>query len=207
MVEEQIERRGISNPRVLDAMRKVPRQHFVPKSQVPFAYMDGPLPIGSSQTISQPYIVALMTSLLQLEGSEIVLEIGTGCGYQAAILAELAKKVHTVEYIQALAENARNNLKALNYANVEVHQGDGSRGWPEAAPYQGILVTAAAPEVPEPLMDQLDNGGRLVIPVGGRWGQTLQLWEKTGSHFEQEEILPVVFVPLRGAHGWKVDEW
>lgn len=207
MVEEQIKRRGISNSRVLDAMLRVPRQYFVPKSQAPFAFMDGPLPIGSSQTISQPYIVALMTSLLQLEGNETVLEIGTGSGYQAAILAKLAKHVHTIEFIPLLADTARNNLSSLKFTNVDVHQGDGTLGWPDAAPYDGIIVTAAAPEVPKPLLEQLGNGGRLVIPVGGRWGQTLQKWERSGAHFDYEDILPVVFVPLRGAHGWKADEW
>lgn len=207
MVEEQIKQRGISDPLVLEAMRRVPRHKFVPRTQAPFAFMDGPLPIGNAQTISQPYIVALMTSLLGLRGKENVLEIGTGSGYQAAILSTLSKKVHTVEFISVLAETAQDNLIHLGFSNVEVHQGDGTLGWPEAAPYDGIVVTAAAPKVPEPLLEQLGNHGRLVIPIGGRWGQMLQLWERNGVHYEHEDILPVVFVPLRGEHGWKENEW
>lgn len=207
MVEEQIRQRGISNARVLEAMRQVPRHRFIPKEQAAFAFMDGPLPIGSSQTISQPYIVALMTSLLQLEGDETVLEIGTGSGYQAAILSRLCRTVHTVEFIHPLAETSRKHLADLGYDNVQVHEGDGTLGWPDAAPYTGIMVTAAAPEVPGPLLKQLADGGRLVIPIGGRWGQTLQLWERSGEYTEHEDILPVVFVPLRGTHGWKAEEW
>lgn len=207
MVEEQIRQRGIHNARVLEVMRHVPRQRFVPKEQAAFAFMDGPLPIGSSQTISQPYIVALMTSLLQLKEDETVLEIGTGSGYQAAILSRLCRTVHTVEFIHLLAETSRKHLADLGFDNVEVHEGDGTLGWPDAAPYDGIMITAAAPEVPGPLLEQLADGGRLVIPIGGHWGQTLQLWEKTGDLYDHEDILPVVFVPLRGIHGWKADEW
>ncbi len=207
MVSEQIERRGLRSARLLEAFRKVPRHVFVPAECRKNAYDDGPLPIGDAQTISQPYIVALMTNLLQLNGDETVLEIGTGSGYQAGILAELARSVHTVERHARLAERAQQTLASLGYANVFCHSGDGSLGWPEAAPYQGILVTAAAPCPPQPLLDQLADGGRLVIPVGDRAGQDLQVWERRGSRLEPESILPVCFVPLRGTYGWKEAEW
>jgi protein-L-isoaspartate(D-aspartate) O-methyltransferase len=171
------------------------------------AYDDSPLPIGSGQTISQPYIVALMTSLVALQGDEIVLEIGTGSGYQAAVLACLAKTVHTIERHAALAGWAGSTLEDLAYKNVFVHLGDGSLGWPDAAPYQAIIVTAAAPRPPQPLLDQLDEGGRLVIPVGERRLQDLQVWQREGEHFTWETIIPVAFVPMRGEHGWKEDQW
>ncbi len=207
MVDTQIVPRGIHTPSVLGAMRSVPRHLFLPPNMLPYAYSDGPLPIGCSQTISQPYIVALMTDLLHLEGNETVLEIGTGSGYQAAVLACLAKTVHTIERHAALAEEAAQRLAELGYDNVYVHTGDGTLGWPDAAPYASILVTAAAPHPPEPLLDQLADGGRLVIPVGS-WGtQILQVWTKRKKKVEFEDVLAVAFVPLRGKHGWKDGEW
>jgi protein-L-isoaspartate(D-aspartate) O-methyltransferase len=207
MVSEQIARRGLQSPRLLEAFRSVPRHSFVPPDCQKNAYDDGPLPIGIGQTISQPYIVALMTSLLALEGDENVLEIGTGSGYQAAVLSRLAKTVHTIERHVPLAEHASEILSTLGYANIFVHTGDGTRGWPDDAPYQGILVTAAAPSPPQPLLDQLSEGGRLVIPVGDHYGQDLQVWERRDGKFEPESIIPVVFVPLRGEFGWKDEEW
>ncbi|MCK5314294.1 MAG: protein-L-isoaspartate(D-aspartate) O-methyltransferase, partial [Anaerolineales bacterium] len=167
----------------------------------------GPLPIGSSQTISQPYIVALMTQMLRLEGDETVLEVGTGSGYQAAILAYLASVVHTIERHAELAEHASQVLSSLELTNVHVHISDGSLGLPEFAPYQAILVTAAAPEVPQTLLSQLDDGGRLVLPVGGRLGQVLERWERRGSEYTSESLVPVAFVPLRGRYGWQEGEW
>ena len=206
MVEDQLVWRGIHDPRLLEAMRSVPRHCFVPEEYRDMAYSDGPLPIGTGQTISQPYIVALMSESVALKGSEKVLEVGTGSGYQAAILANLAREVHTIERHISLAEQARLVLEELGYKNITVHTGDGSKGLPDHAPYQAIVVTASAPKVPKPLLDQLDEGGRLILPVGDRWGgQTLQLWERHGAKFEYEAILPVAFVPLRGEYGWKED--
>ncbi len=202
MVSEQLIERGICNVRVLDAMRWVPREVFVPHQYSHLSYADGPLPIDERQTISQPYIVALMTELLELEGEENVLEVGTGSGYQAAILGCLARRVHSIERFRRLAEQAEERLKKLGLDNVTVHVGDGSLGWPEAAPYHSILVTAAAPQAPQPLLDQLVDGGRLVIPVGGSGNQVLETWQKQGPDFDREAILPVAFVPLRGKHGW-----
>jgi len=207
MVAEQIEARGVHDKRVLAAMRSVPRWDFVPAELRGSATEDCPLPIGNGQTISQPYIVALMTELLHLNGEETVLEVGTGSGYQAAILSLLAKEVHTMEYLPSLAEHALERLANLEYANVHVHSGDGSTGLAAFAPYGGILVTAACPQPPPALLDQLADGGRLILPVGGHWGQMLQCWEKRGSSFEHEDILPVAFVPLRGSYGWKESEW
>lgn len=207
MVDEQLRRRGINEPRLLQAMLKVPRHRFVPPEHRHLAYVDGPLPIGAGQTISQPYIVALMTQLLLLEGNEKVLEVGTGSGYQAAILAELTREVHTIERHAELAEGAKRILKELGYQNIHVHVGDGSLGLAEFAPYQAILVTAAAPKAPPALLEQLDEGGRLVIPVGGQWGQMLERWTRCGQRYEQEEFVPVAFVPLRGEAGWKEDRW
>lgn len=207
MVNEQIARRGINDPRLLEAFRRVPRHRFVPLDSRPQAYRDGPLPIGAGQTISQPYIVALMTDLLRLDGTQRVLEIGTGSGYQAAILGELARSVHTVERLPELAERAAALLRELGYTNIHVHTGDGSLGWPEAAPYDGILVTAAAPRAPDPLLEQLAPGGRLVAPVGGRAGQELQIWTRTPCGLEMESEIPVAFVPLRGKEGWREEDW
>ena len=202
MVDRQIKRRGIRDERVLEAMLAIPRHSFVPPEQEHLAYIDAPLPIGSKQTISQPYIVALMTELLSLKGDETVLEIGTGSGYQAAILAYLSKKVISVERIPELAEKARSLLQAQHLDNIEVIEGDGSCGVDEQAPYQAIIVTAAAPEVPDPLKDQLDNGGRLVVPVGSRAGQILELWVREGQELVCKKLTPVAFVPLIGEHAW-----
>jgi len=203
MARWQIERRGILTPRVLAAFRSVPRHRFVRREDWPDAYEDRPLPIGLGQTISQPYIVALMTDLLRLQGGETVLEIGTGSGYQAAILSLLAGQVHTIERHELLAERARQVLESLGLRNVSVHTADGSLGWPEAAPYGGILVTAAAPAVPAPLLEQLAEGGRLVLPVGPSGYQVLQVWQREGEAWTHEEVIPVAFVPLRGQYGWK----
>lgn len=207
MVYEQIERRGIRHPGVLNAMRTVPRHLFVPYELRDHAYEDGALGIGSGQTISQPYIVALMTSLLVLGGDENILEVGTGSGYQAAILSYLGRTVHTVERHGELAKEAAYRLYNLGIDNVIVHEGDGSLGWPENAPYQAILVTAAAPVLPETLAEQLDEGGRLVIPVGPRGKQELQRWQRERGRLDYESIIPVAFVPLRGNYGWREEEW
>ena len=202
MVDRQIMRRGIRDERVLEAMLAIPRHSFVPPDQEHLAYIDAPLPIGSKQTISQPYIVALMTELLSLKGEETVLEIGTGSGYQTAILAYLSKKVISVERIPELAEKARSLLQAQHLDNIEVIEGDGSCGVAEQAPYQAIIVTAAAPDVPDPLKGQLDNGGRLVVPVGSRAGQILELWVREGQELVCKKLTPVAFVPLIGEHAW-----
>ena len=203
MVESQIKRRGINNERVLQAFRTIPRHFFVPEEYQTGAYADHPLPIGNEQTISQPYIVALMTSHLNLTGDEKVLEIGTGSGYQTAILANLAKEVHSVERISQLSDLAKRNLRVLEMDNIYLHVGDGSLGWADAAPYDRILITAAAPEIPEIIIEQLKVSGRIVGPVGGRWRQMLEVWVKEKKRIKKEQILPVVFVPLRGAHGWQ----
>jgi protein-L-isoaspartate(D-aspartate) O-methyltransferase len=201
MVRDQIAARGIVDARLLAAFERVPRHLFVDAGLWGEAYEDHPLPIGEGQTISQPYIVALMTSLLELTGDERVLEVGTGCGYQAAILAELAREVHTIEYLPGLASQAAQTLSRLGYGAVHVHVGDGSLGWPSAAPFDAVLVAAAAPKVPPPLLAQLADEGRLVLPVGNRGLQQLEVWEKNGETFHREVIIPVVFVPLRGAYG------
>ncbi|HIP95704.1 MAG TPA: protein-L-isoaspartate(D-aspartate) O-methyltransferase [Anaerolineae bacterium] len=202
MVRSQIEARGIRDPRVLAAMRQVPRHLFVPVHMRGAAYRDTPLPIGEGQTISQPYIVALMTEMLELTGEERVLEIGTGSGYQAAILGLLAREVYTVERLPDLARNAEEVLCQLGYTNVHVRVGDGTLGWPEHAPYEAIIVTAASPEIPSPLLDQLADGGRLVVPVGPRWTQTLVRVRREGDRFRKEYLTSVAFVPLVGEHGW-----
>lgn len=203
MVERQLRGRGISDRRVLEAFETVPRHFFVPEEYRHLAYEDGPLPIGFSQTISQPFIVAYMTQLLDLTGNERVLEVGTGSGYQAAILSALTAEVHTIELIPALAERARKTLEQLGVTNVSIHIGDGSLGWEEAAPYDAILVTAAGPRVPPPLLKQLADGGRMVLPVGERGAQVLELWRREGEKFTHETLLPVAFVPLRGREGLK----
>lgn len=207
MIEDQFLTRDIYDERVLEAMRRVPRHLFIPEEYRHLAYSDCPVPIGQSQTISQPYIVALMTQMLSLRGDEAVLEIGTGSGYQAAVLSRLAREVHTVERFARLASQAAEALQRLGYGNVHVHVGDGSLGWPEFAPYQGIIATAAAPKVPPPLLEQLAEGGRLVLPVGGRGGQYLERWVRVGEDFKRERGAPVAFVPMVGAHGWEEDEW
>jgi protein-L-isoaspartate(D-aspartate) O-methyltransferase len=207
MVEDQFVKRDIYDERVLEAMLATPRHRFIPPEYQHMAYADCPLPIGHNQTISQPYIVALMTQMLQLGGREIVLEIGTGSGYQAAVLSLLAREVHTIERYSDLASSAAEILGALGIANVYFHVGDGSRGWVENAPYQGIIATAAAPRVPPPLLEQLDNGGRLVLPVGGRGAQYLERWIRQGEDNSREKIAPVAFVPMLGEFGWADDAW
>jgi protein-L-isoaspartate(D-aspartate) O-methyltransferase len=207
MVNGQLARRGLKDPHVLTAFAAVPRHLFVPEECRPAAYEDRPLPIGHFQTISQPYIVALMTDLLKLRGEERVLEIGTGSGYQAAILARLTAEVHSVEYIPELATRAKKILKELGIENVHVHIGDGSLGWPEAAPYGGILVAAAAPDASKALLQQLEDGGHLVIPVGGKGAQNLEVWERKGDTFKSRIETTVAFVPLRGEQGWDSQEW
>jgi protein-L-isoaspartate(D-aspartate) O-methyltransferase len=203
MVAEQLAGRGIHDPRVLTVMGSVLRQYFIPADDFVWAYADGPLPIGYGQTISQPYIVALMTELLAPQPTDRVLEVGGGCGYQAAVLGALAKEVHTVELIPELAHQAGKTLSDLGYTHIHVHAGDGSLGWPETAPYNRILVAAAAPHVPQPLLDQLAEDGQLVIPVGSRKVQHLEVWKRIGKEFNCRLSLEVCFVPLRGQFGWK----
>jgi len=207
MVEEQFLSRGITDARVLEAMLRVPRHVFVPEEHRQLAYRDSPLPIGQSQTISQPYIVALMTQMLGLEGHESVLEIGTGSGYQAAVLSQVAREVHTVERHGNLTKQALACINALDIKNVTLHVGDGTRGWPANAPYDAIIATAAAPKVPKPLLNQLADGGRLVIPVGGRIGQYLESWNREGDEYSHTRTVAVAFVPLLGEFGWKDDAW
>lgn len=197
MVEIQIRPRGITDPAVLRAMETVPRHRFVPPEYRYQAYADHPLPIGHNQTISQPYIVALMTQLLRVGSGDRVLEIGTGCGYQAAVLAEIVGEVYTVEVVPELAEEASRRLEEMSYHNVQVRSADGYNGWPEHAPYDGIIVTAAASEVPPPLVEQLAEGGRLVIPVGVPRGfQNLWLLVKEGERVRRADYGGVLFVPL-----------
>jgi protein-L-isoaspartate(D-aspartate) O-methyltransferase len=204
MVATQIEARGITDPLVLDAMRTVPRERFVPESLAKFAYDDGPLPIGSGQTISQPYIVAAMTAAVALKPGARALEIGTGSGYGAAVLSRIAAEVYTVERVGALAEASRGRLAELGYANVHVLEGDGSLGWAEHAPYDAILVTAGGPRVPKALLHQLAVGGRLIMPVGGatRMQRLVRVTRTEVHEYEYEDLEEVAFVPLIGAEGW-----
>jgi len=197
MIETQIKARGIKDKRLLEAMFKVKRHLFVPAHFQNLAYSDRPLPIGEGQTISQPYIVAIMTELLNLNGDEKVLEIGTGSGYQAAILAELAKEVYTIEILKLLAEQSEKILNDLGYKNIVVKCGDGYRGWEEHAPFDAIIVTCAPPYIPQPLFDQLAEGGRMIIPVGTLW-QELKLLEKVNAQIKTINIIPVRFVPMTG---------
>jgi protein-L-isoaspartate(D-aspartate) O-methyltransferase len=197
MVRDQVEARGVRDARTLAAMRKVPRHELVPAEMRSRAYEDRPLPIGHEQTISQPYIVAFMTEALGLRGGETVLEVGTGSGYQAAVLAEIAARVYTIEIVAPLAERARADLARLGYRNIQVRAGDGYQGWPEAAPFDAIIVTAAAPRIPEPLLAQLKDGGRLVLPVGED-DQSLVVIVRTGDRFIEQTVLPVRFVPMTG---------
>jgi protein-L-isoaspartate(D-aspartate) O-methyltransferase len=199
MVTRQIKARGIKDQRVLTAMEKIPRHLFIPQEGQRHAYDDSPVPIGEGQTISQPYIVALMTDALKLKGSEKVLEIGTGSGYQAAVLAELAREVYTIEIVDVLAKRAGKTLKELGYKNVHVRSGDGYLGWPEAAPFDAIIITCAPERIPQPLINQLKDGGRLVVPVGPE-GQTqeLVLLEKAGGKANRTSLGPVIFVPMTG---------
>lgn len=203
MVDDQIVGRGVKDERVLAALRRVPRHEFLPEAIRGMAYADNALPLGEGQTMSQPYMVAIMTELLGLTGAERVLEIGTGSGYQAAILAELCSKVYTVERVKSLAEKARATLDRLGYQNVAIKIYDGTYGWKEMAPFDAIMVTAGAPEIPAPLVEQLKDGGRMVIPVGERYGQTLLKVVKTAEGPITERSIPCVFVPLIGNHGWK----
>jgi protein-L-isoaspartate(D-aspartate) O-methyltransferase len=205
MVERQLRRRGISDERVLAAMGRVPRELFLPENMRRYAYDDSALPIGHRQTISQPFVVATICSLLALEGDERVLDVGTGSGYQAAVLAELAAEVVTIERIPALADAARARLAEAGYGDVEVHVGDGSTGVPERAPFDGIAVAAAAPSVPPALYDQLADGGRLVVPRGSRRGQELVLVVRTPSAPVERRSIPVRFVPLVGDEGFGDD--
>lgn len=202
MVETQLERRDITDSRVLDAFRKVPRHMFVKESQEQDAYGDNPLQIGFGQTISQPYMVALMTQCLELKGNEKVLEIGTGSGYQTAILAELAKEIYSIERHEELYLNAKKILDQLGYTNIHINTGDGTLGRKEESPFDGIIVTAGAPNVPKTLKDQLADGGRLVIPVGSKYSQTIIVVKREGKKFRESEVCGCVFVPLVGKYGW-----
>ena len=201
MVAEQIEARGVKNEKVLQAMGKVPRHKFVPENLIPHAYEDNPLPIGFGQTISQPYIVALMTELLEPEGRDKVLEVGTGSGYQAAVLSEIVDEVYTIEIFEELGTSVKERLEDLGYDNVKVKIADGYYGWPEHAPFDNIIVTCAASHIPPPLIQQLKEGGKMCIPVGSVfWTQNLMLVEKKDGKIISRNILPVRFVPLLGEH-------
>jgi protein-L-isoaspartate(D-aspartate) O-methyltransferase len=198
MVKEQIVMRGVVEERVLAAMRKVPREEFVPAEFRAESYTDRPLPIGYDQTISQPFIVAFMTEKLRSKPTDRVLEIGTGSGYQAAILAELVAEVYSIEIIEPLAKNAEATLQRLGYKNVHVKAGDGYKGWPEHAPFDSVIVTCAPERVPSALIDQLKEGGRMIIPVGAKFAQELYLLERKNGRLEQSAVLPVRFVPMAG---------
>jgi protein-L-isoaspartate(D-aspartate) O-methyltransferase len=202
MVETQLKARGITDERVLEAFRAVPRHRFVPPEQQPEAYTDHPLPIGEGQTISQPYMVALMASCLRLRGTERVLEVGAGSGYSTAILSLLAREVFAIERLPQLLDAARERLEALNRRNVRWSGANGSMGWPEHAPYQGILVSAAAPQLPLPLLEQLDEGAWLVVPIGPPEGQLLVEAQKRRGRVRQRSVAACSFVPLVGTHGW-----
>lgn len=202
MVVDQLMTRGIRDPRVISVFELTPRHVFVPEEERQWSYDDYPLPIGFGQTISQPYIVALMTQSLGLTGSEKVLEVGTGSGYQAAILSQLAAQVHTIEIIPELTDRARTTFADLGIGNINTHVGDGSVGLQQHAPFDAIIVTAAAPRVPHLLLEQLNDGGRLIIPVGSKGYQELELWTRSGTAFTTRTIIPVAFVPLRGEQGW-----
>ncbi len=203
MVDEQIIARGVKDERVLAAMRKVPRHLFIPEAIRGMAYADNALPLGENQTISQPYIVALMTELLELKGPERILEIGTGSGYQTAILAELCSKVYTVERIKTLADRARATLDLLGYKMVASKVYDGTYGWKEMGPFDAIMVTASAPDIPTPLVEQLKPDGRMIIPVGERYGQQLVKIIRTSDGITTQKSIPCMFVPLIGNHAWK----
>src|SRR5215471_11395892 len=196
MVEQQLKPRGINDVRVLAAMAKVPREEFIPVDARAGAYEDGPLPIGYDQTISQPYVVAFMTEQLRPKQGDRVLEIGSGSGYQAAILAELMAEVYTMEIVGPLAKTAEATLQRLGYQNVHIKVGDGYKGWPEEAPFDAIIVTCAPENVPQPIVDQLKDGGRMVIPVGERFAQQLYLLEKKNGQLKESATLPVRFVPM-----------
>ena len=203
MVKTQLIPRGIRDRRVLDAMERVPRHLFVDSATIDNAYSDMALPIGEGQTISQPYMVAVMTELLELKGAEKVLEIGTGSGYQAAVLAELSQDVYTIERIAALAEKAKRKFQDLSYLNIRIKSDDGTLGWPEEAPFDRIIITAGSPEIPMPLIEQLAEGGIIVIPVGDLYSQQLLKYRKSGQNPIIEYHTPCVFVPLIGQYGWQ----
>jgi protein-L-isoaspartate(D-aspartate) O-methyltransferase len=198
MVEHKIAGRGVRAHLVLEAMRAVPREAFLPQHLREFAYEDSPLPIADGQTISQPYIVAFMTEKLDPQPKDRVLEIGTGSGYQAAVLAELVAQVYTIEIVEPLAQRAKADLQRLGYTNVLVRAGDGYKGWPDAAPFDAIIVTCAPDKVPQPLTEQLKDGGRMIIPIGEIWDQKLVLLHKRGERLEKTVVLPVRFVPMTG---------
>lgn len=202
MVEEQLIPRGIKNPDVLKAFYKIERHRFIPGNLSNSAYADFPLPIGEDQTISQPYIVALMTECLDLSSEEKVLEIGTGSGYQTAILAELARETYSVERFATLAKRAQDILSELGYKNIKIKVGDGSLGWEEVAPFDRIIITAASPKIPIPLIDQLSDNGKLILPLGESFSQVLTLVEKKEGKLKAIDICGCVFVPLIGKHGW-----
>ncbi|HTB91395.1 MAG TPA: protein-L-isoaspartate(D-aspartate) O-methyltransferase [Candidatus Sulfotelmatobacter sp.] len=203
MIENQIRKRGVTNERVLSAIAAVPRHEFLPPFWINRAYADEPLPIGHGQTISQPYMVAAMVAALSLAGAENVLEIGTGCGYQAAVLSLLAREVHTVELLPDLAQSAAERLQRLGYANVQVHAGDGTLGWIAQSPYNAILIAAAAPSIPEPLLQQLAEGGRLIAPVGDLDKQELQVIIRREGKSLSKPGGACRFVPLMGEYGWR----
>jgi protein-L-isoaspartate(D-aspartate) O-methyltransferase len=207
MVDVQIARRGIRDRNVLEVMRRVPREAFVAPGTEEFAYEDGPLPIGEGQTISQPYIVALMLEAAELKPGDCVLEVGAGSGYAAAVMSRIAAKVHAIERHASLAEAAQRRIEMLGYDNIELHVDDGTRGWPEAAPFDAILVAASAPDVPRTLKGQLAIDGRLIIPVGEqRYGQTLRkITRKGATEFDEKNLGAVAFVPLIGEQGWAED--
>ena len=206
MVRTQLIPRGIMDERVLSAMKKVPRHLFVDESMQHRAYDDMALSINEGQTISQPYMVAVMTELLELKGNEKVLEIGTGSGYQGAILAELSKEVYTVERIASLAQRSEDKFASLGYMNIHVKVGDGTLGWQEQSPFDRIIITAGAPKIPDPLTEQLSEGGILIAPVGDRFSQILLKIKKTRGKLSEEHHTPCVFVPLIGTHGWKAED-
>ena len=207
MVREQLIGEGIKDQRVLEAMEKIPRHRFMPKDFQTDAYKNKATWIGEGQTISQPFVVAYMSELLALDGSEKVLEIGTGSGYQTAILAELAKEVFSIERHKSLAEQSKMHLEELGYENIHVYEGDGSVGLAKESPFQAILITAAAPAIPEPLWSQLADGGRIVAPVGTEIQQQIMLYERHGSKIKKKMKIPVVFVPLLGKYAWDEEEW
>lgn len=203
MVDEQLIPRGIKNERILEVFRKVERHKFIPEDLRGSAYADFPVPIGEGQTISQPYIVALMTECLSLTGQEKVLEIGTGSGYQTAILTELSKEVYSIERFSNLAKRAEGVLNELGYANIKLKVDDGTLGWPEAAPFDRIIITAASPRIPLPLIEQLKENGKFVLPLGESFSQVLTIVEKKKGQLESVEICGCIFVPLVGKYGWR----
>jgi protein-L-isoaspartate(D-aspartate) O-methyltransferase len=203
MVDRQIKARGVKDQDVLDAMLKVKRHRFVPEEYIDQAYEDHPLPVGEGQTISQPYIVAVMTEMLELDRNSRILEIGTGSGYQAAVLAEICDSVYSIEIFESLANRAKNTLQSLNYNNVFIKTGDGYKGWPEHSPFDAIIVTCAPTHIPQPLKDQLAEGGRMIIPVGEYYSQDLILLEKKNGKLKEKNVLPVRFVPMIDDNGTK----